>query len=285
MPLRSHILASLPAERLRHLVDAHDAHAVDRRRRDALAAALASPGITEEMLLRALSEAEVKAVCARAGISDIGRKRALTERLLAAYARPPAPPHPAAPARPNAPTLDRPVPPRAPAPAARRRTFVAIDFETADNGRDSACAVAMVRVEAGEIVARRAHLIRPPRRTFLFTGIHGISWAQVARERTFGELWPELEPLLVGADFLAAHNAPFDRSVLQACARAHGLAAPPHPFLDTVKVAREAWSVYPTKLPDVCRHLRIPLRHHDAASDAEACARIVVAAGADRAIT
>jgi DNA polymerase III subunit epsilon len=28
----------------------------------------------------------------------------------------------------------------------------------------------------------------------------------------------------------------------------------------------------------VCRYLRIPLRHHDAASDAEACARIVIAA-------
>jgi len=28
-------------------------------------------------------------------------------------------------------------------------TFVAIDFETADYGRDSACALALVRVEAG----------------------------------------------------------------------------------------------------------------------------------------
>ncbi|MFA5187667.1 MAG: exonuclease, partial [Patescibacteria group bacterium] len=37
----------------------------------------------------------------------------------------------------------------------------------------------------------------------------------------------------------------------------------------------------PTKLPDVCRRLKIPLNHHDAASDAEACARIVMAAMQD----
>ena len=38
------------------------------------------------------------------------------------------------------------------------------------------------------------------------------------------------------------------------------------------------WGVRPTKLPDVCRFLGIPLKHHDALSDAEAAARIVIAA-------
>ena len=41
---------------------------------------------------------------------------------------------------------------------------------------------------------------------------------------------------------------------------------------------RRLGPVYPTKLPDVCRRLGIALRHHDALSDAEACARIVLAA-------
>ena len=48
-----------------------------------------------------------------------------------------------------------------------------------------------------------------------------------------------------------------------------------------VRLARAQWRIYPTALPDVCRHLRIPLRHHDAKSDAEACARIVLAAEAE----
>jgi DNA polymerase-3 subunit epsilon len=45
-----------------------------------------------------------------------------------------------------------------------------------------------------------------------------------------------------------------------------------------MRLARRVWSLYPTKLPDVCRHLRLKLNHHDALSDAEACARIVIAA-------
>ena len=54
--------------------------------------------------------------------------------------------------------------------------FVAIDFETADNGRDSACAVALVRVEGEQIVARAYTLLRPPRRYIRFTYLHGIRW-------------------------------------------------------------------------------------------------------------
>jgi DNA polymerase-3 subunit epsilon len=45
-----------------------------------------------------------------------------------------------------------------------------------------------------------------------------------------------------------------------------------------VKLARQTWRLYPTKLPNVCNYLGIPLDHHNAASDAEACARIVLAA-------
>lgn len=157
-------------------------------------------------------------------------------------------------------------------------TFVAIDFETADTGRDSACAVGLVRVEAGRVVRREHRLIRPPRQTFQFTYVHGISWRDVEREGTFDDVWPELASVLAGAEFLAAHNAPFDRSVLSACCASAGLAMPSLEFRCSMRLAREAWSLYPTTLPDVCRHLTLPLKHHDAASDAEACALIVVAA-------
>lgn len=170
-----------------------------------------------------------------------------------------------------------------PTAAPSRRSFVALDFETADHGRDSACQIAAIRVENGAIVSRAVHFVRPPRSTFAFTWVHGINWEHVRREPTFAELWPRVAPIFEGAAFIAAHNAPFDRSVLNACCAAAGLSGPAAPFLCTVKLARTTWSLHPAKLPDVCRHLGISLRHHDAASDAEACARIVLAAGADRA--
>jgi DNA polymerase-3 subunit epsilon len=156
--------------------------------------------------------------------------------------------------------------------------FAAIDFETADSGRDSACALAVVRVHGTTIVRKKSWLIRPPRPDIWYSYIHGITWDQVADQPTFGQLWPEIRAELEGLDFLAAHNAPFDRGVLYHCCERAGQAPPPHPFLCTVHVARKLWKLRPANLPAVCRHLVIPLQHHDAGSDAEACARIIVAA-------
>lgn len=133
-------------------------------------------------------------------------------------------------------------------------------------------------------MAREYRLIRPPRRSFEFTWVHGITWNQVAAEAPFDQVWPALESLIDGAEFLAAHNASFDRGVLKACCERAGMPPPPVRFECTMRLARRTWSLYPTRLPDVCRHLQIPLRHHDALSDAEACAAIVVAASGTAAL-
>lgn len=156
--------------------------------------------------------------------------------------------------------------------------FVAIDFETADRGADSACAVALMRVERQQIVQRRVTLLRPPRKRFVFTYVHGLTWTDVATAPTFAQVWPELSKLLDGVTQIAAHHAPFDRSVLRACCEVAGLPLPEIPFLCTVRLARKVWRLPSHKLPDVCAHLGLPLKHHDPASDAEACARIVIAA-------
>ncbi len=156
--------------------------------------------------------------------------------------------------------------------------FAAIDFETANRGADSACAVGVVIASDGRIVHRETHLICPPPGEFVFTHIHGLDWDDVCDAADFGQVWSGLGPLLDDVDFLAAHNAPFDRKVLYACCHSHGVCIPEVPFECTVALARRVWSIYPTKLPDVCRRLGIPLNHHDAASDADACARIVLAA-------
>ena len=160
----------------------------------------------------------------------------------------------------------------------RPAQFVAIDFETADQGLDSACAVALVRVEALKIVERKSCLIRPPRQSFEFTYLHGISWETVADQPSFADVWPTLCPTLEGVSFLAAHNASFDQGVLEACCRRAGIQPPALPFKCTVELARRTWNIYPTKLPNVCARLGVPLKHHDPCSDAEACARIMIAA-------
>lgn len=156
--------------------------------------------------------------------------------------------------------------------------FVAIDFETADYGPDSACAVGLVRVEGLTVVRRESLLIRPPRSRIVFTHIHGITWEMVREAAVFAEAWRSLAPILDGASTLVAHNASFDRRVLAACCASAGLPAPELPFLCSVHVARRQWGQKPNDLASVCRRLGIALKHHDAGSDAEACARIVIAA-------
>lgn len=142
-------------------------------------------------------------------------------------------------------------------------------------------------VEDGVVAAARSLLIRPPTSYFQFTDLHGIGWSDVKDAPAFMEVWRGLAPILAGAHSFAAHNAPFDRSVLQACCARSGLRTPRVPFVCTVQVARRLWNIRPTRLPDVCRRLGIGLDHHDAASDAFACAQIVArayAAGGPRAL-
>ncbi|MEO1268916.1 MAG: exonuclease domain-containing protein [Myxococcota bacterium] len=114
---------------------------------------------------------------------------------------------------------------------------------------------------------------------FTFTYIHGLTWNDVAEAPLFDSVWPELEPLLEGAEFIAAHNAGFDRSVLRACCERSGLAMTRIPFVCTVQMARQVWQMKKARLPEVCRALSIPLEHHHSAgADASACARIVIEA-------
>ena len=156
------------------------------------------------------------------------------------------------------------------------QNFVAIDFETANRYRNSACAISLVKVENNKIVDTLTQLLRPPLLHFEFTYIHGITAQDVVQAPSYIEFHEKLLHFVEGASFLAAHNASFDSSVLNALCRHWNLQAPGLSWQCTVKLARSTWGVYPTRLPDVCNHLNIALKHHDATSDATACARIVL---------
>ena len=127
--------------------------------------------------------------------------------------------------------------------------FVAIDFETADHGPDSACAVGLVRVEGLTVVRRETVLLRPPRRHIIFTAIHGITWEMVEDKPPFVAAWPQLLSILDGAAFLAAHNASFDRRCSARCGTAAGLPMPTFSFLCTVQLARRHWGQKRNDLP------------------------------------
>ena len=164
-------------------------------------------------------------------------------------------------------------------------TFVALDFETANAQRDSACALGLAKIAGDQIVDQRHYLIRPPSNFFLSfnIAIHGITWAMVQNQPTFAQLWPRLAEFMGDAHFLVAHNASFDRGVLRACCQRYGPVMPPQKFPCTVSLSRQAWpDLQSHKLNVVSHHLQIPLKHHDAASDAMACAHILLHAFSHR---
>lgn len=156
--------------------------------------------------------------------------------------------------------------------------IVAIDFETADYGADSACALGIVTIENGTITRNEVRLIKPPRRHFIFTYIHGITWEHVKDESDFRDVWEDFTDHWGDADYLVAHNAPFDRKVLYTCCRAAGMEAPETPFICTVRIARSHFKFKPANLAYVSDQLGIELKHHDAGSDAMACATIAAKA-------
>ncbi|MCX4244412.1 3'-5' exonuclease [Paraliomyxa miuraensis] len=157
-------------------------------------------------------------------------------------------------------------------------SFVAIDFETANRSPRSAVAVGLVRVDRGEVAAEVVEFIRPTTKRFENTSVHGIGPLDVIDADEFGEVWSRIGRWVDGARFIAAHNAEFDREVLMACCEKAERPTPRLPFVCTMALARAVWELRPTRLPDVCRRLGIPLQHHEPGSDALACARIVLAA-------
>ena len=158
--------------------------------------------------------------------------------------------------------------------------FSAIDFETANERRDSACAVGVVRVRGGQIVETYATLLRPRvlRVDWRNQQVHGISEAQLHEAPNLADVWPELLPYL-HQQAVVAHNSSFDVSVLEYTCRDFGLPVPPFHALCSVKLARACWPHFERhKLDYVAGQFGIPLSHHDALSDARACAEITVRA-------
>lgn len=155
--------------------------------------------------------------------------------------------------------------------------IVAMDFETATTNANSACAIGMAMIQDGKLVDQQSFLIRPPSRHFEFTYIHGITWNHVKSSPTFSDLIPHINGFIDQADYLAAHNAGFDRKVLYTCYGAAGHEPPRPPFICTVKLSRRTWKMRQNSLDVVCDRLNIPLKHHDHTSDALACAKIILA--------
>ena len=157
-------------------------------------------------------------------------------------------------------------------------TFTAIDFETATGYPESACAVGIVTVNDGIITDEYYTLIQPPNNEYWYQNImvHGIKPVETMNGKTFDQLFPEIQKRLFGRK-IVAHNEAFDRRVLTKTMKAYGL------YYDELEIA-DMWEctckIYRKKgyKPANLKHCsdlnNIELVHHEALSDARACAKL-----------
>lgn len=156
--------------------------------------------------------------------------------------------------------------------------FVAIDFETATGYRNSPCAVGIVTIEKGMIQDEFYSLIRPPGNEYWRQNslVHGITPEMTYKAPEFVRVFPEIEKRLKNQQVIA-HNESFDRSVLQKTMQEYYLSYPDLQLSDrwlcTLRIYRSL-GFKPANLGACCSRLGIPLKHHEALSDARACAQL-----------
>jgi DNA polymerase-3 subunit epsilon len=152
-------------------------------------------------------------------------------------------------------------------------SFTAIDFETAHGHRWSICQVGLVRVENGIIIDEIDLLVQPPNNFYWwrFTQIHGIDAQRTANSPTFDEVWPIIEPFISGQTVVAHNGLNFDFPVLEHTLAYYDMFTPYYDKVCTYKIYRKG-------LAKLCQMHDIPLNHHDALSDAKACAELYLRA-------
>jgi len=156
--------------------------------------------------------------------------------------------------------------------------FVSIDFETAKHSRESACSVGLVKFQNGKIIDSFYSLIRPPILYIRpdFTDIHGLTVDDVKNAPAFTDLWDSAVRPFIGSLPLAAHNAPFDMSVISAVLEWYELEVPELPYFCTRTLAGRTWpGLESYKLTVLAEKFGIVYNAHNALDDAMTCGKLV----------
>lgn len=160
--------------------------------------------------------------------------------------------------------------------------YVALDFETANHQRGSACAIAIVSIEDGEIIGRWSTLINPEAEFApMNMHIHGIKPKDVGDAPTFADLAGPLEELINGVEAVVAHSAAFDIQVMRASAARYQVEIPAFRFACTRVFSRQWFPGWPSYALTYCTgqlgiEETLGSDHHNPVWDAEAAALIAM---------
>ncbi|MBR1404824.1 MAG: 3'-5' exoribonuclease [Treponema sp.] len=159
--------------------------------------------------------------------------------------------------------------------------YIAIDFETANIYKNSACSVGLVRFIDGKETDSLYSLIHPAKMYFIpewTEEIHHISYNDVRDKPYFPEVWDSLVvPFLKKTPDLPfiAHNAEFDMGVIRACFGYYGMSLPDIRYTCTLNLARKVWGEFDChRLTYLAEQFGINYNAHEALDDARTCGKI-----------
>lgn len=160
--------------------------------------------------------------------------------------------------------------------------FIALDFETANHNRSSACQIGLAKVINDKIVETRCFFIKPVPNYYepINIRVHGITEKLTDNAPSFEELWQSKLSQYIQGYQLVAHNAPFEKSIFNALKAYFDLETPQ--IYDTLRLSRALCpELLNYRLDSVCEFFSIPLdNHHDAEADAVGCAEVLLALAA-----
>lgn len=154
--------------------------------------------------------------------------------------------------------------------------FIAIDFETANNRRDSICSIGLVKIKDKNVVEKLHTYINPeqPFDTYNIK-IHGIGKDIVEDAPTFKEYWPILKKH-IEHELIVAHFSSFDMSVLRSSLNAIDEPYPIFQYTCSYQISQKIWpELINYKLTTLADYLSIKFTHHDALDDAYACSEVI----------
>lgn len=155
--------------------------------------------------------------------------------------------------------------------------YIVFDVETPNRENSRMSAIGISVIENGCIVDSFFSYVDPEQPFDSFNSeLTGIDENTVADAPAFPELWQQIEPLM-DSGILVAHNAQFDMGVLRNCLHDYGVRwKPSAQAICTVLIGRSILPDISHKLNNMCSYYGICLDHHQADSDSQACAEILL---------
>lgn len=158
--------------------------------------------------------------------------------------------------------------------------FITIDFETATSQRHSPCEIGLTFVKGNQIVETKSWLIQPINNEYdgFNIYIHGITPKDTVDKPEFNVIWNEIKPLIEN-QFLIAHNAGFDISVLRKTLELYQLPFPTLDYSCSYIFSKKVWEgLTAYDLKTLCKVNDITLNHHRAGADSKATAELAIKA-------